>query len=226
MDYKIRGNNTPIVDVELSEGESVFSEAGGMAWMSGNIEMQTSTRGGLGKGLSRMFAGESLFMTTYKCVSGTGVVSFCMESPGNIIPFKFAPGQALICQRDAFMAATDGIEVESKFVNKLRVGFFGGEGFVLQQITGNGTAFLELAGEITEYTLEKGQVLKVDPGYIGAFEPTVNYDIARVKGLKNIFFGGEGMFLATLTGPGKVWLQSMPIANLAAKIASYIPSKG
>lgn len=225
MDYKIRGNTLPVVDIELEEGESVFSEAGGMAWMSSNIEMETSTRGGLGKGLGRMLSGESLFMTTYRCTSGTGVVSFCMEAPGNVIPFEFKEGQSLICQRDAFMVAEEGVEVESKMTKKLSTGFFGGEGFFLQKISGTGRVFLELTGEITEYTLEEGQTLKVDPGYIGAFEPTIDYSINRVKGLKNMMFGGEGLFLATLTGPGKVWLQSMPLANLAGKIARYIPSK-
>ena len=225
MNHKIRGTNLPIVDIELEEGESVFSESGGMAWMSSNIEMETSTRGGLGKGISRMFSGESLFMSSYKCTSGTGVVSFCMEAPGNIIPFEFKDGQALICQRDAFMVAEEGVTVESQMTKRLTAGFFGGEGFFLQKISGNGLAFLELAGEITEYTLEKGQTLKVDPGYVGAFEPTVDYNIARVKGIKNVMFGGEGLFLATLTGPGKVWLQSMPLANLARKIARYIPRK-
>lgn len=225
MNYKIRGSNLPIVDIELSEGESVFSESGGMAWMSSNIEMSTSTRGGLGAGLSRMLSGESLFMTTYKCVSGTGVVSFCMESPGNVIPFDFNEGQALICQKDAFMVAQEDVTVEAQMTKRLTAGFFGGEGFFMQKISGKGLAFLEIAGELTEYTLEKGQTLKVDPGYIGAFEPTVDYNITRVKGFKNVIFGGEGLFLATLTGPGKVWLQSMPLVNLAHSIARYIPSK-
>lgn len=225
MKYKIRGNTLPIVDIELNEGESVFSESGGMAWMSANMNMETSTRGGIGKGLSRMIAGESMFMTTYTCQSGTGTVAFCSEVPGNIVPFEFESGQALICQRDAFMVATEGVDVERQYVGGLAKGFFGGEGFFLQKVSGKGTAFLELSGEITTYELEEGQVLKVDTGYVGAFEPTVKYDISRVKGFKNMLFGGEGMFLATLSGPGKVWLQSMPISNLASKVASYIPSK-
>lgn len=222
MQYTIRGDILPILDVQLNAGESLFSEAGGMAWMSPNINMESSTRGGLMKGLTRMVAGESLFMTTYACTSGTGIVSFCMETPGKIVPVQMQ-GDSLIVQRDAFMAGTQGVDVKMKFNKKIGAGFFGGEGFILQEVTGNGTAFLEITGEVTEYTLQKGQSLKIDPGYIGAFESSVSYDIARVKGVKNMLFGGEGIFLATLTGPGKIWLQGMPLMNLAAKLSRYIP---
>ena len=225
MKHTIRGTTLPILDVQLEEGESMYTESGGMAWMSTNIEMETNTRGGFMKGLARALSGESLFMTNYKCTKGTGVVSFCTEMPGQIVPMKLSSGKEIICQRDAFMAGTEGTDIKMEFVKKLGAGFFGGEGFFLQRLSGEGTIYLELSGEITEYDLKKGQTLRVDPGYIGAFEPTINYDIERVKGFKNMLFGGEGLFHATITGPGKVWLQSMPLANLAKKIAKYIPQK-
>ncbi|MCK5234709.1 MAG: TIGR00266 family protein [Candidatus Aenigmarchaeota archaeon] len=225
MDYKIRGTVLQIVDIELAENESIYTEKGGMSWMSPNIKMETNTKGGLLKGFGRMVSGESLFMTTYNCTSGTGSISFSSEFPGKIVPMKLKDGESIICQRDSFMVAENGVSLNIELRKKLGAGLFGGEGFIMQKVTGPGTAFLEIAGEITEYTLEKGQQLKIDPGHIAFFEPTVNYDITRVEGVKNILFGGEGLFLATLEGPGKVWLQSMPIANLARKISKYIYPK-
>ena len=225
MKFTIRGTTLPILDMELSQGESVFSESGGMAWMSSNIEMQSNMKGGFMKGIGRATSGESLFMTNYTCSEGTGIISFCHELPGKIVPLTLAPEQSIICQRDAFMVADQGVDLKMELTKKLGAGMFGGEGFFLQRITGPGNAFLELAGEITEYNLEEGQMLKVDPGYIGAFEPTVTYDISRIKGVKNMLFSGEGIFLATLTGPGKIWLQSMPLSSLAKKIIPYIPKK-
>lgn len=226
MKSTIRGTTLQVLDIELDAGESMYTESGGMAWMSPNISMKTDTKGGLLKGLGRMMAGESLFMTTYTCDDGTGVIAFAAEAPGKIVPFDLKDGEEIICQKDSFMCAEDSVQLSMHFRKKLGAGFFGGEGFILQKIAGPGKAFMEIAGEITEYTLKEGQQLKVDPGHIAFFEPTVQYDIAMVKGLKNMFFGGEGLFLATLTGPGKVWLQSMPIANLAQKIASKLPAKG
>tara|TARA_Y100000310_G_C20614048_1_gene779614 strand:+ start:576 stop:1256 length:681 start_codon:yes stop_codon:yes gene_type:complete len=225
MKHKLRGTTLPILDVELEEGESMFTESGGMAWMSPNISMKTNTRGGLMKGIGRAFAGESLFMATYTCEEGKGLISFATEFPGKIIPFNLQDGETLICQRDAFMAATNEVDIKAEFVKRIGAGLFGGEGFFLQKLTGPGIAFIEIAGEVTTYTLQKGQTLKVDPGYIGAFEPTVSYNIQRIKGVKNMLFGGEGIFLATLTGPGKLWLQSMPLANLAKRVARYMPKR-
>ena len=225
MKYEIRGTTLQVADIELDMGESMYTESGGMAWMSPNMDMQTDTKGGLMKGLGRMMAGESLFMTTYTCNSGTGTISFASEFPGKIIPMELSEGEEIIAQRDAFMCAESSVNLAMHFRKKLGAGLFGGEGFVMQKITGPGTTFIELAGEITKYDLEADQVLKVDTGHIGMFQPTVNFDIARVKGAKNMFFGGEGLFLATLRGPGSVWLQSMPVSNLAMKIAKYIPSK-
>ncbi len=223
MKYNIRGTTLQVVDIELEEGESVYTEAGGMAWMSPNMDMETNTRGGIMKGLGRMFAGESLFMATYTCNKGTGMISFANEFPGKIIPMELNEGENIIAQRDAFMCAESTVGMEMHFRKKLGAGLFGGEGFIMQRLSGPGTVFIEIAGEITKYTLKGGQMLKVDPGYIGMFEPSVEFDVTRVKGVKNIFFGGEGLFLATLKGPGDVWLQSMPLSNLAGRLSRYIP---
>ena len=225
MHYELHGTVMQVVDIHLSKDESVFTESGGMAWMRGDIDMSTNTRGGLMAGLGRMLAGESLFMTTYTCRSDSGMITFTPEAPGKILDIQLSPDQTLICQKDAFMCAEDSVKLESHFRRKLGAGFFGGEGFVLQKVTGPGTVFIEIPGEAREYTLAPGEVMKVDPGHIAMFEPTVSYDITRVKGVTNIFFGGEGLFLAALTGPGRIWLQSLPLSNLAAKLYQYMPAK-
>jgi uncharacterized protein (TIGR00266 family) len=224
MKYEIHGSVMQALDISLAQGEKIFTESGGMAWMFGNIGMETNTKGGLLQGLGRSLAGESLFMTTYTCEGPAGMVTFCPEAPGKIIDMQLAPGQSLICQKDAFMCAEDSVKLEMHFRKKLGAGLFGGEGFILQKVTGPGTVFLEIPGEVRSYSLKEGQMIKVDPGHIAMFDPTVQYDITSVKGLKNILFSGEGLFLATLRGPGRVWLQTMPLSNLAAKLARYIPS--
>ena len=225
MRYEINGTTLPTLEVILEPGESVYTESGGMAWMKGNIEMNTNTKGGLMKGLGRALAGESLFMTTYTSKEAGAFVVFAPEAPGKILDVKLEAGQSIICQKDAFMCAQDGVELKIHFKKKLGAGFFGGEGFILEKISGPGMAFLEIPGEVREYTLAAGEMMKVDPGHIAAFEPTVQYDISMVKGFKNVLFGGEGLFLATLSGPGKIWLQSMPLSNLAKKLAKYMPIK-
>ena len=214
------------VDIHLKGGESVYTESGGMAWMRGSFDMDTSTRGGIGAGLGRMLAGESLFLTTYTCKSPDGLITFTPEVPGKIIDVKLEAGQSLICQKDSFMCAEESIKLEMHFRKKLGAGLFGGEGFILQKITGPGTAFVEIPGEVRKIELKPAEQIKVDPGHIAMFEPSVEYDISGVKGLKNVLFSGEGLFLATLTGPGTVWLQSLPLSNLAMKLARYMPSKG
>lgn len=225
MKYEIIGTVMQTLDVHLVQGESIYTESGGMAWMRGNIAMDTSTHGGVMSGLGRALAGESLFMTTYTCQSPNGLVVFTPEVPGKVLDVELQSGQSLICQKDAFMCAQSTVKLEMHFRKQLGAGLFGGEGFILQKITGPGIAFLEIPGEIREYELPADGVLRVDPGHIAMFEPTVTYDITRVKGLKNIFFAGEGLFLAMLKGPGKVWLQSLPLSNLAGKIARYLPRK-
>lgn len=226
MEYDVRGSVMQTVDVWLDAGESVYTESGGMAWMSPNVEMETGAKGGLLKSLGRTLSRESFFLTTYSCCEGRGLVSFAAEFPGRLLTFELGPGESIVCQKDAFMCAESSVDLGIHFHKRLGAGFFGGEGFILQKLTGPGTAFLEIAGEITEYELKDGQTLKIDQGHLAVMEPSVEFDITRVKGLRNILFGGEGLFLGTLGGPGKVWLQSMPLANLAAKIASRLPKKG
>jgi uncharacterized protein (TIGR00266 family) len=226
MQYRISGTVMESVDIHLKEGETIYTESGGMAWMRGSFDMDTSTRGGLGAGLGRMLAGESLFLTTYTCKSPDGLITFTPEFPGKVIDLKLEAGQSMICQKDSFMCAEESVKLEMHFRKKLGAGLFGGEGFILQKITGPGTAFVEIPGEVRIIELKPGEQIKVDPGHIALFEPGVEYDITGVKGLKNVLFSGEGLFLATLTGPGKVWLQSLPLSNLALKLARYMPTKG
>lgn len=233
IDYQIVGTTMQAAIIQLEPGQKIFSESGGMAWMSGNVVMDTNT-GGSGAGLGSMLggmlkravSGESLFIVDYTVQGGKGLVAFASEFPGKIIPLHLAPGQSMIMQRDAFMCAEKTCTLEIHFRRNLGSGFFGGEGFVMQRVTGPGVAFAELDGEIVEYTLEPGQVMKVDTGHVAMFEPTVQFDVEMIRGFKNILFGGEGLFLATLRGPGRVWLQTMPAANLAKKIANYLPKTG
>ncbi len=226
MQYKISGTIMETVDIHLKSGESIYSESGGMAWMRGSFEMDTSTRGGLGAGIGRMLAGESLFLTTYTCKSPDGLITFTPEFPGKVLALPLESGQSLICQKDAFMCAETSVQLEMHFRKKLGAGLFGGEGFILQKVTGPGTVFLEIPGEVRKIDLSAEDRIQIDPGHIALFQPSVKYDIAAVKGLKNVLFSGEGLFLATLTGPGTIWLQSLPLSNLAMKLARYMPTKG
>jgi uncharacterized protein (TIGR00266 family) len=226
LKYQLIGTTLPAVTVELQPGQTVYSESGGMAWMSANVKMDTKAAGGLGKMIGRMFTGESLFLVDYTCAGGTGVVAFASEFPGKIVPIDLAAGQEIIAQKDAFMCAEKSVDVAVHFRKKLGTGFFGGEGFIMQKFTGPGLVFAELDGEIVEYTLEAGQTMMVDTGYVAMHEPTVDFDIEMVRGIKNIFFGGEGLFLARLRGPGRIWLQTMPMYNLARKVARYIQPSG
>ncbi|MBX0328068.1 TIGR00266 family protein [Oscillochloris sp. ZM17-4] len=226
LQYKIIGTTMQAVVIELPPSQTVFSERGGMSWMSANINMATNMEGGLGGAFKRMFSGESIFMVSFTSQGGNGIVGFSAEFPGKIVPLNLGSGQQMICQKDAFMCAERSVTLDIHFRRKLGAGFFGGEGFVMQKLTGPGLAFVELDGEIVEYTLEANQMLKVDTGHVAMYEPTVQFDVEMVRGFKNILFGGEGLFLATLRGPGRVWLQTMPAMNLAKKIAQYLPSSG
>nr|MBN1228404.1 TIGR00266 family protein [Anaerolineae bacterium] len=223
MKYRITGTTMQALDVQLTRGESVFTEVGGMAWYQGNIEMNTNMPGGIMGGLGRALSGESLFLTTYKAQSESAVVTFTPEAPGSIVAIELAPGQSIIAQRDSFMCAQSSVQLAVHFKKRLGAGLFGGEGFILQRVTGPGTAFFEVDGEVRELTLAANEILRIDPGHIAMFEETVRHDIERVKGVTNVLFGGEGLFLATLTGPGKVWLQTMPLNNLIAKIIARMP---
>lgn len=223
MKYEIKGGSLPVVTMELSRGESVFTESGGMGWMNQSLEMSTNMEGGLFGGLARKLSGESLFMATFTATADDAVIAFPSSFPGRILPVELSAGQSLVCQKKAFLCAERSVQLEVLFRKKLGTGLFGGEGFILEKVTGPGTAFMEFDGDAVEYTLKPGETLRVDTGHIAMFEPQVRYEIQMMKGFKNILFGGEGLFLAALTGPGKVWLQSMPIQNLAKEIIPYIP---
>jgi uncharacterized protein (TIGR00266 family) len=224
MEYKVIGTTLQAVVLELDPGETIYSESGGMAWMSGNVVMETSGRGGgLGGMFKRAISGESLFLVEYTSQGGKGIVAFASDFPGKIVPLNLDAGQQMIAQRQAFLCAEKTVTLDIHFRKKLGAGFFGGEGFIMQKLTGPGVAFVCLDGEIMEYTLDPGQVLKVDTGHVAMFEPTIAFDVEMMKGFRNILFGGEGLFLATLRGPGRVWLQTMPMINLAKAIAEYLP---
>lgn len=226
ISYRIDGTTMQVVTIQLQPGEVIYSESGGMSWMSGNVEMKTNTGGGLGKMFKRALSGESLFITDFFVNNGTGIVAFANEFPGKIIPFDLGPGQSIVMQKDSFMVAEKSVDLDMHFRKKLGAGFFGGEGFVMQRATGPGLVFAELDGEVVEYNLQAGQVLKVDTGHVAMMEPSVKFDVTIVKGFRNILLGGEGLFLARLEGPGRVWLQTMPMTNLANKILQYMPSSG
>ncbi|HNP69558.1 MAG TPA: TIGR00266 family protein [Kouleothrix sp.] len=227
MEYQIIGTTLQAVILELDPGEMVYSESGGMAWMSANIGMQTTGRGGgLGGMFKRAISGESMFLVEYTSQGGKGIVAFASDFPGKIVPVNLGAGQQIIAQKQAFLCAEKTVQMDIHFRKKLGAGFFGGEGFIMQKLTGPGVAFVCLDGEIMEYTLGPGQMLKVDTGHVAMYEPTVTFDIEMMKGFRNILFGGEGLFLATLQGPGRVWLQTMPTMNLAKAIAEYLPRTG
>jgi uncharacterized protein (TIGR00266 family) len=228
IDYKIIGDDMQMVEVELDPGEAVRAEAGAMMYMEDGIEMQTGTGGGLFSGLKRMVTGESFFITSFLFNgSGKGHVGFGAPYPGKIIPIDLGGmGKEILCQKDAFLCAAQGIEIEVAFTKKLGAGLFGGEGFILQRLTGDGMAFVHAGGTIIERDLAQGESLRVDTGCLVAFTPSVTYDIQFVGGFKNALFGGEGLFLAHLSGPGKVYLQSLPFSRLSDRILANVGSHG
>lgn len=227
MKYKIVGATVPAVEIQFDNaGESVFSQSGGMSWMTDGITMDTNMRGGFGKSLGRMFAGESLFMANYTAQRPDTSITFASTVPGEVVPVVVNPQTSLVCQKGAFLCGQQGINLNVTFTKRFSAGLLGGEGFILQKISGNGMAFLEVDGDKVEKTLAPGEVIKVDSGNVVAFEETVKYEIETVKGFKNILFGGEGLFLTKLTGPGKVILQTQNIFEFANRIGSMIPSKG
>jgi len=223
MEYKISGDNLQLVTLQIQPGEKVFAEAGTMVYMSGNINMEAKMRGGLLKGIGRKFMGETLFLTEFTSAGGQGMVSFGGTAPGTIKAIDLKQGNQWMVQKDAFLVAEDAVEMSVGFQKKLGSIFFGGEGFILQKLTGEGQVFIHACGDFVEFDLEPNQVLKVDTGSVVGWESTVQFDIQRVKGIKTMFFGGEGIFLTTLTGPGKVVLQSMNLSNLASALAPFMP---
>ena len=226
MRYQVIGDTMPAVEMTFDQaGESMYTQSGGMAWMSEGVSMDSNMRGGLGKSLGRMFSGESIFMATYRAERPGASIAFASTVAGEVLPVDIGTCGGLIAQKGAFLCAENTVELSVAFTKKLSAGLFGGEGFILQDIHGTGMVFLEIDGNKVEKVLAPGEVLKVDTGNVVAFEKTVNYEIETVKGLKNIFFGGEGLFLTKLTGPGRVILQTQNFNEFAGRIISMMPSK-
>lgn len=225
MQYEIIGQTVPAVEVTLSKGESMYTQSGGMVWQSEGIDMTTNAKGGIMKGLGRMLAGESLFMTTYAARRDGAVIAFGSTVPGDIVPINLTGTRGIYAQKRAFLCAENGVNIKIALTKRLSSGLFGGEGFILENISGNGLVFLEVDGDQVVKNLLPGEVIKVDTGNVVAFEKSVAYEIETVKGLGNIFLGGEGLFLTKLTGPGKVILQTQNFNDFAGKIISMMPSK-
>ncbi len=227
MQARIVGTTMPVLEVDLDPNESVFSESGELSWMTASIQMATHTQMGGGGGLfgvlKRAVAGASIFMTEYRAIQYPGSVSFATKVPGHIVPVELAPGQEYLVHRHGFLCATPQVTITLGFQQSLGAGIFGGDGFLLQRIGGMGTAWLELSGELVQKTLAPGEVLRVHPGHVGAFQASVGFQITMVPGIKNMIFGGDGIFLAEIVGPGTVWLQTLPISRLAHQIYEYLP---
>lgn len=222
MQYELKGGSFPVVVCQLADGERMITEKGSMVWMSPNMEMETSG-GGLGKMFSKAFSGESMFQNIYTA-RGAGMIAFGSSFPGCILPLDIQPGKEHILQKQAFLAAEAGVELSIHFNKKLGAGFFGGEGFIMQRLSGRGAAFAEVDGELVEYTLAPGQSMIIDTGNVLGFESSVSIDIQQVKGLKNKLLGGEGFFNTVLTGPGRIWLQTMPVSGMASALRPYFPT--
>lgn len=223
MRYEIQGETLPVVICYLDGGEKMITEGGGMSWMSPNMKMETTTNGGIGKAFGRMFSGEKMFQNIYTA-QGDGMIAFASSFPGSIRAFQIAPGQEMILQKSAFLASESGVELSVFFNKKVGSGLFGGEGFIMQKISGYGTVFAEFDGHVVEYELQPGQQIVVDTGHLAAMTGSCQIDIQSVPGIKNALFGGEGFFNTVISGPGHVWLQTMPISNVAGVLRRYLPS--
>lgn len=228
MEYKVVGQTVPVVEMTLNKGETVYTQSGAMAYQTEGIEMKTNARGGVMKSLGRMFTGESIFMANYTAEKDGAMVSFASTVPGNVMPVDLSKmPTGLMIQKGAFLCAEDSVQTSVAFTKRFSAGLFGGEGFILQKAEGNGHLFLEVDGDAIQKDLAPGEVLKVDTGNVVAFQPSVSYEIETVKGLGNIFLGGEGLFLTKLVGPGRVILQSQNFRDFANRLVPYMPvSKG
>ena len=225
LNYKIEGGNLPVVICYPEAGQTLCSERGSMSWMSPNMVMETNTGGGLKKAFGRLLSGDSIFMNEYTPQGGrSGMIAFAASFPGSIIPFEVTPGNGLIVQKGGFLAMEKGLDLSVFFQHKIGAGFFGGEGFIMQKISGNGIVFVEIDGHCKEYELAAGESIIVDTGYLAAMSESCSMDIQSVQGAKNVFFGGEGLFHTRVTGPGKVYIQSMPVCNTAEVLARYMSS--
>lgn len=224
MKYKIVGEPLPVVICDLEGGESVITESGAMSWMTPNIKMETTSNGGIGKALGRMFSGDTLFQNKYTAQGGQGQIAMASCFPGSIRALDIEPGKEMVVQKSAFLASEPTVELSIFFQKKIGSGLFGGEGFIMQKLSGHGTAFVEIDGYACEYELEAGQSMVIDTGYLAAMDASCSIEIVTVPGIKNMVFGGEGMFNTVVKGPGKIILQTMPINNVAGVIAPYIPT--
>jgi uncharacterized protein (TIGR00266 family) len=224
MRYEIHGEPLPVVTCYVNPGETLITESGSMSWMTPNMKMETSTNGGIGKALGRMFSGDSIFQNKYTANGGEGMIAFASSFPGSIRAFNITPGNSMIVQKSAFLASESGITLSLHFQKKLGAGFFGGEGFIMQKLSGTGTAFIEIDGSAMEYDLQAGQSMVIDTGYLAAMAESCTMDIQTVPGVKNMLFGGEGVFNTVVTGPGKIILQTMPVSNVAATLRPFFPS--
>ncbi|HUB67984.1 MAG TPA: TIGR00266 family protein [Candidatus Methylacidiphilales bacterium] len=227
MEHRILGTTLPVLEIQLAAGESVEAVSGELSWMSQSIELSTTTGsggGGLGGLFKRAVGGGSIFMTRYTAQGAPGMVAFATKMPGHILPVDIMPGADYMVHRHGFLCATDGVQLGAAFQQSLGAGIFGGDGFVLQKVSGSGKAWIELDGEVIPYTLSAGETLRVHPGHVGMFDAGVSFEITRIKGITNMLFGGDGIFLVALTGPGRVWLQSLPLANMAHALIPYLPS--
>lgn len=221
MQYRIEGETLPVAICTLESGEQMITERGSMSWMSPNMKMET-TSGGLGKAFGRMFSGEALFQNRYTAQGGPGMIAFASSFPGAIRAIEITPDHPVILQKSAFLASTAGVELSVHFQKKFGAGLFGGEGFIMQRLSGRGVAFVELDGHAVEYDLAPGQQLVVDTGYLAMMDASCKMDIVSVPGIKNALFGGEGLFNTVITGPGRVTLQTMPVSAVAGAIAPFI----
>ena len=223
LKYEIEGGNLPVVICYPEVGQTLCTQSGAMSWMSPNMQMQTSSGGGFKKMIGRLFSGDSLFINEYTPLGGSGMIAFAASFPGSIIPYEVTPGNGIIVQKSGFLAMEKGLDLSVYFQRSLGTGFFGGEGFIMQKISGNGLVFIEIDGYCKEYTLQPGESMIVDTGYLAAMSESCQMDVVTVKGAKNIFLGGEGLFHTRITGPGKVYIQSMPVINLAQRLTPYLP---
>ena len=224
MEYEISGGAFPTVICTLQKGETMKDETGAMAFMTSDIKMDTNTGGGILKGLGRALSGDTIFLNFFTAQSDNQKIAFSACYPGKIIPIRLNGSNSIIGEKNAFLAAEKGVEINMYFKKRLGAGLFGGEGFILQKFTGNGLLFLEIDGEVIEHDLQPGEKLLVNQGHVAAMEESVDFDIERVKGVKNMILGGEGLFFTRLTGPGKVWIQTMPVSKLAEAIIPYLPT--